>query len=187
MAHPPRIPVWLPLDQPVIYFVTWCVQHRRPVLANAATLTAFQNAVGRLTRWQIIAGILMPDHVHTLACPLDRDEPVGEFSALVKRWMRQELASGHSASGPLALQGIAPAPPGIAGQAAPPAVVGQTASRRLALQWQWQPGCFDRLLRSDESAQQKWEYMRENPVRAALVSVWQDWPYRIGFNPPSGL
>jgi hypothetical protein len=36
------------------------------------------------------------------------------------------------------------------------------------------------LLRSDESAEQKWQYMRENPVRAGLVQEWSDWPYRIG-------
>jgi REP element-mobilizing transposase RayT len=47
--------------------------------------------------------------------------------------------------------------------------------------WKWQPGCFDHLLRSRESAQQKWTYIRENPVRAGLVNQWRDWPYRIGF------
>jgi REP element-mobilizing transposase RayT len=160
MARPPRIPVWLPLDQPVIYFVTWCVHNRRPVLANDGALTAFQNAVGRLTRWRVIAAILMTDHLHALACPLGREEPVSEFSALMKRWMRQELKA--MARGPRALQSA-------------------------DLQWEWQAGCFDRLLRSDESAQQKWEYMRENPVRAGLVSDWQAWPYHIGFHPPSEL
>ena len=64
-------------------------------------------------------------------------------------------------------------------------IQGRTTARGpRALQWRWQPGCFDRLLRANESAQQKWEYMRENPVRAALVSKWQAWPYRIGFDPP---
>lgn len=46
--------------------------------------------------------------------------------------------------------------------------------------WRWQHGCFDRLLRNDESAQAKWEYMRENPVRAGLVSEWRGWPYMVG-------
>ena len=31
------------------------------------------------------------------------------------------------------------------------------------------------------SAQEKWEYMRENPVRAGLVKKWNDWPYAFGF------
>ena len=51
----------------------------------------------------------------------------------------------------------------------------------LGAQWRWQPGCFDRLLRSDESAQEKWLYIRENPVTAGLVKHWQEWPYQSGF------
>ena len=38
-----------------------------------------------------------------------------------------------------------------------------------------------RKKRREESAAEKWEYIRENPVRAGLVSHWSDWPYRIGF------
>jgi REP element-mobilizing transposase RayT len=40
----------------------------------------------------------------------------------------------------------------------------------------WQPGLFDHLLRSDESYAQKWEYVRQNPVRAGLVKFAEDWP-----------
>ena len=42
----------------------------------------------------------------------------------------------------------------------------------------WQPGFFDHLMRNDESYAQKWEYVRENPVRAGLVKVTEDWPYQ---------
>ena len=41
----------------------------------------------------------------------------------------------------------------------------------------WQKGFFDHVLRSDESATQKWEYIRANPVRAGLVQRWEEWPY----------
>ena len=41
----------------------------------------------------------------------------------------------------------------------------------------WQRGFFDHLLRSSESYSQKWNYVRENPVRAGLVSDATDWPY----------
>ena len=33
----------------------------------------------------------------------------------------------------------------------------------------WQPGFFDRILRSNESCGEKWNYVRENPVQAGLV------------------
>ncbi len=41
----------------------------------------------------------------------------------------------------------------------------------------WQKGFFDHLLRSADSYSQKWEYVRENPVRPGLVNAWQEWPF----------
>src|SRR5947207_14357728 len=114
MGHPPRIPVWLNYDQPVIYFLTFCVAGRRPVLANNQTFAVFSDAAHKIRNWKIIAAILMPDHVHLLAAPNNRDARVGEVSAGIKRAVR----------------------------------------RRVQAAWQWQTGCFDRLLRSDESAEE---------------------------------
>ena len=51
--------------------------------------------------------------------------------------------------------------------------LGATKKRPL-----WQPGFFDHVLRNDESYSQKWEYMRENPVRAGLVPRADDWQYQ---------
>jgi putative transposase len=42
----------------------------------------------------------------------------------------------------------------------------------------WQEGFFDHLLRNDESYSQKWNYVRENPVRAGLVKSAKDWAYQ---------
>ena len=42
----------------------------------------------------------------------------------------------------------------------------------------WQPGFFDHLLRNNESYAQKWDYVRQNPVRAGLVKFAEDWPYQ---------
>jgi len=41
----------------------------------------------------------------------------------------------------------------------------------------WQQEFFDHVLRSNESYAQKWDYMRENPVRAGLVARAEEWPY----------
>ena len=51
--------------------------------------------------------------------------------------------------------------------------------KQLSHPWEWQRGCFDRLLRSDETAQNKWLYIRENPVRHGIVNQWHEWPYHI--------
>jgi REP element-mobilizing transposase RayT len=155
----------LPLEKEVVYFVTLCVKNRQPALANDRALAALRSAVARLEHWWVYAAILMPDHAHVLAAPDDRDAAVGNLSGALKRWIRQAMAgmSDCRASAPLA--------------------TGTLATGGSAV-WQWQPGSFDRLLRTEESAQAKWEYMRENPVRSGLVRQWTDWPYSIGFRQP---
>jgi putative transposase len=131
----------------VVYFVTICVEGRKSVLAEERAFAAFQDAAAGLEHWMVLAAVLMPDHLHFIASPKDdREAKVGNASAAIKRWMRQEMKAT----------------------------------------WVWQPGCFDRLLRSDESLYEKWLYIEENPVRAGLVTHWQDWPYRYVFN-DSGL
>ena len=42
----------------------------------------------------------------------------------------------------------------------------------------WQKGFFDHVLRSGESYSEKWDYVRENPIRAGLVTKLDDWPYQ---------
>ena len=41
----------------------------------------------------------------------------------------------------------------------------------------WQKQFFDRLLRSNESYELKWLYVRDNPVRAGLVDAAENWRY----------
>ena len=41
----------------------------------------------------------------------------------------------------------------------------------------WQREFFDHVLRSSESYSEKWNYVRDNPVRAGLVALADDWPY----------
>jgi REP-associated tyrosine transposase len=42
----------------------------------------------------------------------------------------------------------------------------------------WQRGFFDHLIRNTESYAQKWDYVRENPVRAGLVASSDAWEYQ---------
>lgn len=47
----------------------------------------------------------------------------------------------------------------------------------------WQKGFFDHVLRSQESYSQKWDYVRNNPVRAGLVERAEAWPYHAQPHP----
>jgi putative transposase len=42
----------------------------------------------------------------------------------------------------------------------------------------WQKGFFDHLIRHSESYLEKWEYVRQNPVRAGLVNDPDKWPWQ---------
>jgi putative transposase len=42
----------------------------------------------------------------------------------------------------------------------------------------WQPEFFDHVLRSSESYEEKWEYVRNNPIRAGLVESADQWKYQ---------
>jgi len=94
----------------------------------------------------------MPDHLHILVAPLDRDASISDFAKWFKRWFNQEYR------------------------------VPDCKSDGRLMSWRWQEGCFDRLLRSDESLSEKWQYLRQNPVRAGLVENPDEWPYQFQFN-----
>jgi hypothetical protein len=55
--------------------------------------------------------------------------------------------------------------------------ISKTLNRATLSGPHWQKGFFDHVIRSDESYEQKWIYVRENPVRAGLVRSAQDWPF----------
>ena len=42
---------------------------------------------------------------------------------------------------------------------------------------QWQRNFFDHCLRHEGSEAEKFEYIRQNPVRAGLATVAREWPY----------
>jgi putative transposase len=42
----------------------------------------------------------------------------------------------------------------------------------------WQKGFFDHLIRHSESYSEKWEYVRQNSVRAGLVNDPNEWPWQ---------
>ena len=146
--HLRRIPVWLPLDSPVVYFVTACCYHRQSIFIDD---NAMRMAVACLHRcedrhgWDIPQACFMPDHVHLFAAPMrHREESLADLMRAWKSCVTLRLKRGQI----------------------------------------WQTSFFDHLLRSDESAEQKWEYVRQNPVRAGLCErpedyVWCGTPVEI--------
>jgi REP element-mobilizing transposase RayT len=149
MARPPRVPVMLPWECRVIYFITICITPRCNALANDAAWNVVCKTLDRLNKWNTYCIMTMPDHIHLLTAPLDRELRVAAFLKWFKRWFNESYGACEK--------------------------------------WQWQPGGFDRLLRTSESIHEKWNYVRENPVRADLVAHWKQWPYQKDFPTTSRL
>ena len=125
------------------------------MIANAQAWEICRAVFDKLDEWRILSAITMPDHLHILAAPASRDASISDFAKWFKRWFSEAYrTSNHRPS----------------------------VSEGAAKDWRWQEGCFDRLLRSDESLSEKWEYLRQNPVRAGLVKHLEDWPYQFEFN-----
>jgi putative transposase len=128
-----------------IYFLTACVAHRRPILAqesSAQSLIESWHSASAIHGWTVGRYVVMPDHVHFFATPEIEAKSLSAFIRDWKKWTTRQL---HSA--------------GI--------------GRPLV----WQAEFFDHVLRSADSYDEKWRYVRENPVRAGLVSAAEAWPY----------
>ena len=41
----------------------------------------------------------------------------------------------------------------------------------------WQDGRYDEMIKNEEEFQNKWEYVRQNPVKASLSSTPEDYPF----------
>jgi REP-associated tyrosine transposase len=139
--HLPRLDtVWL---KPPIFFVTTWTKRRRRILAHEAIaailLEEWQEAPAR-HRCMIGRYVIMPDYVHFFRAPQRDSTALSQFVGAWKSWTSRR-------TGPL-LQ----------------AKSGSGVTRRAI----WQPEFFDHLIRSNESYDQKWEYVRNNPVRAGF-------------------
>jgi len=57
MGHPPRIPVWLGWEKPVIYFITICVADRKAVLAHLQENPVRAGLVSNSSDWPYQIGL----------------------------------------------------------------------------------------------------------------------------------
>ncbi|MGO9244371.1 MAG: REP-associated tyrosine transposase [Verrucomicrobiia bacterium] len=139
--HLHRIPVWLPLESPVVYFVTACCYRRRRLFIADELVRVAAECLRRCQErhgWEVSQACFMPDHVHLFAAPMrHREQSLAEFMQAWKSCVTVRLGRGRI----------------------------------------WQAGFFDHLLRSDESAEWKWEYVRQNPVRAGLCERPEDYAW----------
>ena len=150
-GRPPRLPHIFQNRGWLLYFVTINTHLRRCILANPTVHTAFRLYGEKGLDHDVGLGayVIMPDHLHA-------------FVRVGPRVKLSTWEAGLKRALGTALESIGEIPVEAPGQ---------------ALKSYWQPGFFDHLLRQGESYSQKWEYVRQNPVRAGLVNTPDEWPY----------
>jgi putative transposase len=143
-----------------VYFVTACTFRRKPLLATIQVHHAFVGFAERAySDHNIAVGryVIMPDHLHLFLCGPD-DFELGRWMGILKQCLEKKIAL-HD-------------PPRLTSP------TGRRLQKKLTLrQPVWQRRFFDHVLRSDESYAQKWNYVRDNPVRAGFVTNAEDWLY----------
>ena len=85
--HLKRIPIWIPTNQRVIYFVTACCANRRKIFADApAVKKAMESLIkcADATDWDVPQICFMPDHVHLIMMPMHEREQ--KLSNVIQRW-----------------------------------------------------------------------------------------------------
>ncbi len=132
-----------------IYFVTVCTFRRRPILARAAIAEILVDELRRARERHgwAIGSYVIMPDHVHFFCAPERDPKT--LSDFMREW--KSWTSRR-------IRALRPRP--------------ATAATTL-----WQREYFDHVLRSDESYAEKWDYVRENPVRAGLVRSSNDWPY----------
>jgi REP-associated tyrosine transposase len=139
--------VWI--DFP-IYYITTCTRNRKAILAHDETariLLEEWQAAHNRHGWAVGRYVIMPDHVHFFCRAEIGAKTLSDFVGNWKSWTSRAI---NALSKP---------------RSAPAATT------------LWQREFFDHILRSNESYTEKWNYVRENPVRANLVQSADNWLY----------
>ena len=151
-------------NRAIMLYVTVVTGKRNAMLADKAVQDCIVAAWKAAADWLVGRYVIMPDHIHFFCAPATYPPP--DFHRWMKQWKAQV-----SRSFPIGLRA------GRAhGRAATSAALPNVPlSRPPPL---FQRDCWDRQLRTGESYAQKWEYVRNNPVRKGLVAHADEWPYQ---------
>lgn len=163
-AHHPPIERF---NVPVVVLVTVCTKDRQPVLASEAIHRFCREIWQAADFWHAGRYVIMPDHIHLFCAP--GRIPMPSLGQWVEFWKsriarRFPLVSG----GPTSVSAILEDPDGA--EAVPP-------EDRNTVKL-WQRNYWDTQMRSRTHYDEKWSYVRMNPVRQGLSQGANHWPFQ---------
>jgi REP element-mobilizing transposase RayT len=158
--------------QPTIVFDTLCLKRRVPILACNAFHHIFRDVAEQATAWLTGRYVIMPDHIHFFAADIDANVPYENWVRYLKSQITKRFAPGRQhEDGRDDVGGRGSRRAATPG--APP-----TPQERCPPDFQWLTDHWDTRMRNASSYEEKWNYIRDNPVRKGLVASADDWPYQ---------
>jgi len=170
-GRPAHLPNVARHNTPVILFVTVCAADRAVnTFANETAHRILREAWEAAGSHKVGAYVLMPDHIH-LFC-----EPASPDAENVSKWVRYWKSLATRAIRGRPVGGACVGMPGCADERTlvPPAPGPDMRASACPV---FQRDCWDTQLRRGESYHDKWEYVRNNPVRRGLAENADAWPY----------
>jgi REP element-mobilizing transposase RayT len=209
--HPVHLPNLQRHNEPVIIFLTVCTHDRRPRLANAAIEEMLVKAWGLSRQWRVGRYLVMPDHLHLFCSPAVQEaENVKDWATYWKGLVSRGIqgygpcAANSEGRGDLPImggngsrgsepsrrdeevggRGATRAEDGDGSRGSGPSRGDDVGGGRGATRAErfWQRDVWDTQLRSGNHYHEKWDYVRMNPVRQALVNKPDAWPFQGELN-----
>jgi putative transposase len=192
--HPTHLPNQAWQNKPVLLFVTVCALDRTVnTFATEEMHGIVKEAWSSAQSHHVGAYVLMPDHIHLFCAPASfESENVAKWVRYWKVLVTKKLG-GSRACATYGAEACAAPGEGHASACLGPADVCHSeadlgGSRACAAPKKtlpllgtpksiFQRDCWDTQLRAGENYHEKWEYVRNNPVRKGLAASADEWPY----------
>ena len=138
------------------YFFTLVTERRRPLFRGPKEVALFDDAIAKVRQrfpFEIVAQVVLPDHVHTVwTLPLsDANFPL-RLGLIKEAFTRAYLRDN-------------------------PAPVASPARRARREQGIWQRRFWEHLIRDDRDLAAHVDYIHLNPVHHGYAAAPRDWPY----------
>lgn len=147
-----------------LHELTFSCYRQMKLLTNDAWLRYLARSIdeaGEQFRFQLVAFVFMPEHVHLLVHPLDREPAIDDYLAAVKRPVSADVKRDlHRSRSPLLKR----------------LTIRERPGKEAFRFWQEGPG-YDRNLQQPSTVLSSIDYIHMNPVRRELVTQARLWKW----------
>ena len=139
------------------FFLTWVTYQRRPLLRSAENLARFRLAVSDVRQrhpFEILAAVILPDHVHFLWELPPGDGDFSKRVGLIKTRLTRSLDATERGAAPVS-----------------------GSRRRHRESSVWQRRFWEHTIRDERDFEAHMDYIHYNPVRHELAACPHAWRY----------